>query len=344
MNVVSAAARLRLRLRRVTRVRSWPTPMRRLVLPATVLVAAALLVSFPIWSASWESSRYATGILRDMLVLAILALSLDLLVGSAGMPSLGHAAYFGAGAYAAAIAGQRLGSANLLLGLGAAVLVSALLALAIGIFAVRAAGIFFLMLTLAFAQMVFALAFQLAEYTGGSNGLSGVRRPRLFGLDFNDPDALFYLVAVIFLLVLLLLWRVRASVYGRALVGLRENERRMRALGYDTTRLKLSAFVLAGAIAGVGGALSAYSIRFVSTNDVGVARSVEAFVAVLIGGASTLLGPVVGAVVVLYIERVLPSSIAFAETVLGVVFVVFVLAARQGIVGLARQTYARFRS
>ena len=304
------------------------TLSKRLALPIVVAVAAASLVSFPIWSSPWESSRYAAGILRDMLILAILALSLDLLVGSAGMPSLGHAAYFGAGAYAAAIAGQRLGSDDLLLGLGAAIMVSALLALAIGAVAVRASGIFFLMLTLAFAQMVFAIAFQATDLTGGSNGFSGVRRPMLFGLDFNGPDALFHLVAVVFLIVLLLVWRLRSSSYGRALVGLRENERRMRALGYDTTRLKLSAFVVAGAIAGVGGALQAYSIRFVSTNDVGVARSVEGFVSVLIGGASTLLGPVVGAVVVLFVERVLPSYIAFAETVLGVLFIVFVLAAR----------------
>jgi branched-chain amino acid transport system permease protein len=317
---------------------------RRLALPVAVIVTAVLLVTFPIWSAPWESSRYATGILRDMLILAILALSLDLLVGSAGMPSLGHAAYFGAGAYAAAIAGQRLGSDDLLLGLGAAILVSALLALVIGAVAVRAAGIFFLMLTLAFAQMVFAIAFQAVDITGGSNGFSGVRRPVLFGLDFNGPDALFHLVAVVFLLVLLLVWRLRSSAYGRALVGLRENERRMRALGYDTARLKLSAFVVAGAIAGVGGALQAYSIRFVSTNDVGVARSVEAFVSVLIGGASTLLGPVVGAVVVLFVERVMPSYIAFAETVLGVLFIVFVLVARQGIVGLVRVAYARTRA
>ena len=111
--------------------------MRRFVAPAAVLVVAVLLVTFPIWSAPWEGSRYATSILRDMLILAILALSLDLLVGSAGMPSLGHAAYFGAGAYAAAIAGQRLGSDDLLLGLGAAILVSSLLALAL-IFAIMA--------------------------------------------------------------------------------------------------------------------------------------------------------------------------------------------------------------
>src|SRR5881296_3167691 len=187
----------------------------RFALPAAALAVAALLVTFPIWSTPWESSRYATGILRDMLILAILALSLDLLVGSAGLPSLGHAAFFGAGAYAAAVTMARLGSDELLVGLGAAIVASALLALVIGLFAVRAAGIFFLMLTLAFAQMVFAVAFQAVDLTGGSNGLAGVHRPQLFGLDFNGPDALFELVASLFVLVLLFLWRVRSSTYGR---------------------------------------------------------------------------------------------------------------------------------
>ena len=319
--------------------------MRRRALAAAVaILAAALLITFPVWSAGWESSRYATTVLRDMLVLGILALSLDVLVGTAGLPSLGHAAFFGAGAYAAAVVTQRLATDQLAVGLGAAVIVSALLALVIGVFAVRAAGIFFLMLTLAFAQMVFAVAFQATDLTGGSNGFAGVRRPMLLGLDFNAPDALFELVAVTFVLTLLLLWRLRTSVYGRALVGLRENERRMRALGYDTTRLKLSAFVIAGAFAGVAGALSAWSLRFVSTNDVGIGRSIEAFVSVLIGGSGTLLGPAIGAIVVLYIERVLPSSIAFAETVLGVLFIAFVVFARQGIMGLARAVYARVRA
>jgi len=317
--------------------------MTRVALAAAAIVAAAVLITFPMWSSGWESSRYATTVLRDMLVLAILALSLDLLVGATGLPSLGHAAFFGAGAYAAAIAAQRLASDDLLLGFLAAIVVSAAFALVIGLFAVRAAGIFFLMLTLAFAQMVFAVAFQAVELTGGSNGLAGVQRPRLFGLDFNAPDALFQLVATTFVLVVLLLWRLRTSTYGRALAGVRENERRMRALGYDTTLLKLSAFVIAGALAGVAGALSGWSLRFVSTNDVGIGRSVEAFVSVLIGGSGTLLGPAVGAVVVLFVERVLPSSIPFAETVLGLLFIVFVAAARQGIVGLLRVAYARAR-
>lgn len=311
--------------------------MARIVRWTALTGAAAALITFPYWSAPWESSRYATTVLRDMLVFATFALSLDLLVGRAGMPSLGHAAYFGAGAYAAGIAGQRLATDQLHVTMGAAVLAAGVLALAIGALVVRSAGIFFLMLTLAFAQMVFAIAFQWTELTGGSNGFPGVGRPAIGELDLSAPDRMYMLVAAVFLLVTLLVWRITRSTYGRALAGVRENELRMRALGYDTTRLRLSAFVLAGMLAGAAGALGAYSTRFVSPSDAGIGTSVTAFVMVLIGGAGTLLGPIVGAGIVLYIERVLSSSIPYSQTVLGLLFIAFVLVARQGVVGLVRR-------
>ncbi len=317
---------------------------RRVVVPALAVAGWIAIATFPQWSRDWESSRYATGILRDILIFAIFAASLDLLVGRAGLPSLGHAAFFGGGAYAAAIVGQRLGTNELLVGLGAAVLVAAVLALIIGALAVRALGIFFLMLTLALAQMVYALAFQATELTGGSNGLAGVRRPALLGLDLGSAEALYLLVAVVFGLVTVLLWRIVRSPYGRALVGIRENERRMRALGYDTRTLKLSVFVLAGALAGIAGALSAYAFRFVSPNDTALGTSVTGLVIVLIGGSGTLLGPLLGAATVLLIERVLSSAVGFSQTVLGVVFIFFVVFARQGLASLVRDAYGRVRS
>jgi branched-chain amino acid transport system permease protein len=302
---------------------------------AIVTIAWLVLLTFPQWSQAWESSRFASGIIRQILIFAIFASSLNLLVGYAGLPSLGHAAFFGGGAYSAAIAAQRIATDQLLVTLAAGILGAALLALVIGSLAVRAVGIFFLMLTLALAQMVFSVAYQATEITGGSNGFSGVHRPTLFGLDFSAAGDLYVLASVVFLGVILLLWRVTSSTYGRALAGVRENERRMRALGYDTRMLKLSAFVLAGAIAGVAGALSSYEFRFVSPNDVALGTSVTAFVMVLIGGAGTLAGPLVGAAVVLLIERALPSLIP-AQMVLGVLFILFVVFARQGVVGAAR--------
>ena len=307
-----------------------------LIRAAAVLAVWIALVTFPEWSGAWESSRFVAGIIRQVLIFAIFASSLNLLVGYAGLPSLGHAAFFGGGAYAAAIAAQRLGTDELVVSLGAAVVAAALLALIVGFLAVRAVGIFFLMLTLALAQMVFAIAFQATDLTGGSNGFSGVHRPILFGIDLGAASDLYVLVCVVALAVGLLLWRIATSSYGRALVGVRENERRMRALGYDTRTLKLSAFVLAGALAGVAGALSAYEFRFVSPNDVALGTSVAGFVMVLVGGAGTLVGPVVGAAVVLSIERVLPAQIP-AQLVLGAVFIAFVVFARQGIVGAVRR-------
>ena len=317
--------------------------MRRVLLWASATIGAATLVTFPYWTAEWESSRFATTVLRDILVFAIFALSLDLLVGRAGMPSLGHAAFFGAGAYAAGVATQRLGTDQLPLTLGAAALVAAALALLIGTLVVRSEGIFFLMLTLAFAQIVFAIAFQWTSVTGGSNGLAGIARPFLGGIDLNPPDRMYVLVSATFLAVVLLVRAVAGSPYGRVLVGIRENERRMRALGYDTARIRLSAFVLAGSIAGIAGALSAYSLRFVSAQDVGIGTSIRAFVMVLVGGAGTLAGPVIGAAVVLYVERILSSAVPVAETVLGLLFVAFVLLARQGIVGIGGAAWARMR-
>jgi branched-chain amino acid transport system permease protein len=307
-----------------------------LIRAAAVLAVWFALVTFPEWSTSWESSRFVAGIIRQVLIFAIFASSLNLLVGYAGLPSLGHAAFFGGGAYAAAIAAQRLGTDELVVSLGAAVAAAALLALVIGFLAVRALGIFFLMLTLALAQMVFAIAFQATDLTGGSNGFSGVHRPVLFGVDLAAASDLYVLVCVVALGVALLLWRIATSSYGRALVGVRENERRMRALGYDTRTLKLSAFVLAGALAGVAGALSAYEFRFVSPNDVALGTSVAGFVMVLVGGAGTLVGPIVGAAVVLSIERVLPAQVP-TQLVLGAVFIAFVVFARQGIVGAVRR-------
>ena len=301
-----------------------------------VLLAWLMLLTFPQWSAAWESSRFAAGIIRQILIFAIFASSLNLLVGYVGLPSLGHAAFFGGGAYAAAIAAQRFATDQLAVSLVAGILGAALLALLIGVLAVRANGIFFLMLTLALAQMVFALTYQATDLTGGPNGFSGVHRPVLFGLDLGAAGDLYVLVCVVFLAVMVALWRITTSSYGRVLIGLRENERRMRALGYDTRTLKLSAFVLAGAIAGIAGALSSYEFRFVSPNDVAFGTSVTAFVMVLIGGAGTLVGPIVGAAAVLLIERALPSQIP-AQIVLGVVFILFVVFARQGIVGAARR-------
>src|SRR3989475_5457696 len=169
----------------------------------------------------------------------------------------------------------------------------------------------------------------------------------LASLDLSAPDLMYVLVAIMFVLAALVIWGLTRAPYGRALIGVRENERRMRALGYDTARLRLSAFVLAGTIAGMAGALSAYSTRFVSAQDAGLGNSVRAFVTVLVGGAGTLGGPMVGSAMVSLIERIVPSllptELRISEAILGLVFIAFVLFARQGMVGLGTYAWLRVR-
>ncbi len=304
---------------------------------AFVLAGAVALQTF----GRWSPERFWISVAMEMLIFALYAMSLDLLVGYAGLPSLGHAAFFGVGGYAFAIVAKRV-SASVFVAFPAAVLAAALAALVIGTFSVRASGIFFLMLTLAFAQMLYALVFGWIPVTGGSDGISGVPRPDL-GLEgftlFLTPNYYGY-VAAVFLASALALWWITRSSFGLALVGVRENARRMRALGHDTTRLKLIAFIVAGAFAGAAGSLEAGFNQFVSPGDVFVTMSVTALVMVLVGGAGTLLGPAVGAVVVIALRIWVSSAPVVGErweTLLGLLFVATVLLARQGIVGVARR-------
>jgi branched-chain amino acid transport system permease protein len=304
---------------------------------AVALVAAVLIVSLPLWAPRPFWISFA----MEVLIFALFAMSLDVLVGYAGLPSLGHAAFFGTAAYAFGIVAKTI-SPNVAVALPAGVLAAAVAAALIGFFSVRASGIFFLMLTLAFAQMLHALAFGWIPVTGGSDGYAGVPRPDLaiagFSLFLNRNYYVY--VAVVVLLCGALLWRISRSSLGLALVGIRENERRMRALGYDSFRLKLLAFVLAGAFAGVAGTLHAGFNQFVSPADVFVTTSVTALVMVLVGGSGTLLGPAIGATVVIFLRTFISSQPVIGErweSLLGALFIVTVLVARRGIVGAVQR-------
>jgi branched-chain amino acid transport system permease protein len=304
---------------------------------AVTVVAVALLVTF----ARWSPERFWISVAIQILISGLFAMSLDVLVGYAGLPSLGHAAFFGVGAYAFALVSKRV-SASVFVALPGAVLAAAVVAVAIGALSVRASGIFFLMLTLAFAQMLYALAFGWIPVTGGSDGLSGVPRPDLgiAGANLFLTSNFYVFVAVVFVLSALALGAIVKSRFGLALVGVRENERRMRALGYDTTRLKIAAFVISGAFAGLAGALQASFDQFVSPSDVFVTTSVAALVMVLVGGAGTLVGPVVGAFVVVSLRTFLSDQPGIGErweTLLGVLFIATVLFARAGLIGVTRK-------
>jgi branched-chain amino acid transport system permease protein len=284
--------------------------------------------------------RYLTTTFTEILIFALFAVSLGLLVGYVGLVSLGHAAFFGTAAYATALLSTRASPA-LVLTLPAGVAAGTLAALIIGPFALRATGVYFLMLTLAFAQMAYAVAHQWGWLTGGTNGLSGIPRPVVPGVDLSGSVAFYYLVLLVVGAACLVLWRITRSPFGAALVGIRENEPRMRAMGFDTFRLKLAAFVLAGAAAALSGVLYAYYNGFVSPDELYWTRSGEVLVMVLLGGAGTLAGPAVGAAVVLVLQNVASSVTARWTMILGAAFVAVVLAAPRGLAGLVEERWGR---
>jgi branched-chain amino acid transport system permease protein len=303
------------------------SPVMRWVL----LLALILLVIFPFLPFS-----YALVVLTEVLIFGLFAMSLDLLLGYTGLVSFGHAAFFGIGAYVAGIVGMNIGP-QIYFTFPAAIGAATLTALVIGYFSIRTSGVYFLMITLAFSQMIYAAAFK-APFTGGSNGLAGIPRPTLgFGPSFSDATGFYYLVLALFLISYWMLSRVVAAPFGRSLRGIKENESRMRAVGYAVQKYKLTAFVIAGAFAGAAGALRASFYFFVAPDTLYWTTSGTALVMVIIGGAGTLLGPVLGAALVLVLQNLISSYTERWPLLLGAIFILFVLRVPNGIIGLAEQ-------
>jgi branched-chain amino acid transport system permease protein len=314
--------------------RAWLAARRKWLL--AFLGVVALVYPFIVRS-------YFLSLAIEVLIFAIFAMSLDLLLGYTGLPSFGHAAFYGFGAYLLAYTASRSELAlnltnNLLLTVPLVVLGTALLALVIGFFALRTSGIYFLMVTLAFAQMLFSIAIGWSEVSGGSDGLAGVPRPALgvgpFSYTFDTRESYYFLVLALFLLAWWLLRRIVNSPFGWTLRGIRENEQRMRALGYHTFGFKMAAFVIAGAFAGLAGALIVHFFGIASPDNLYWTTSGEVMISLIIGGAGTLTGPIFGAA----IERLLPNFASTYldrwQTLMGVVFIMFVMFAPQGVMGL----------
>ncbi len=278
----------------------------------------------------------------DIACFALLAISVDLLLGYTGLLSFGHAAFWGTAAYTATLVGLHTGApfpAAVLAG----VLAAALLAVPIGYLAVKRTGIYFAMVTLAFAQMIFFLANQWRPVTGGENGLVGPPR-ELFGLDLTDPFFFYYAGLPFILLGVLAAWRVVHSPFGRVLVAIRDNPSRVRALGYPAHHYKLGIFVISAALAGLAGGLFAVSHSFASLQEVYWTTSGKAVMIVVLGGMGTLWGSVIGAYLVVQLEYFLTDA-GFEEIgiVTGSIFVLTVLLFRRGIWGTARHALAHVR-
>ncbi|MFC4588563.1 branched-chain amino acid ABC transporter permease [Sphaerisporangium corydalis] len=275
----------------------------------------------------------------DMACWALFAAALDLLLGFTGLLSFGHAAFWGGSAYAAALIAVHSGLPFPVAALGGAVF-AAVLALPIGYLSVRLRGIYFAMVTLAFAQMVYFVVNQWRDLTGGENGLQGVPR-ELFGLDLSDSFVFYYAALPLLLAGFVAVWRVVRSPFGRVLVSIRDNPARAQALGYPVERYKLLAFVLSAALSGLAGGLFALGHGFASLESVYWTTSGQAVMMVVLGGIGTLWGGVIGAGLVVELNDYL-VTVGFdgIGIVTGTIFVIIVLVFRRGIWGTARDLLA----
>jgi branched-chain amino acid transport system permease protein len=272
--------------------------------------------------------------LMKVLCFALFACAFNLLLGYGGLLSFGHAAYFGMASYVSAYTAKHWGitpEIAILLG----TVVAGLLGAVFGSLAIRRQGIYFAMITLALAQMVFFFSLQAPRFTGGEDGIQAVPRGRLFGiLSLADDRVLYYVVAAIFFAGLLLIYRIIHSPFGQVLKAIRDNEPRAISLGYRTNHYKLMVFVLSAALAGLGGATKAIVFQLASLTDVHWTMSGEVVLMTLVGGMGTVFGPIVGALVIVTMENYLATLGAWVTVVQGAIFVVSVLLFREGIVGV----------
>ena len=300
----------------------------KILIVAVILLSLAFIVP--------HSGSFVVLLTTRAMCFAILAMSVDLLLGFTGLASLGQAAYFGIGAYFTAIMTTRyhigLGwDFWLVVALG--MLLAAALAAFFGLFALRASGVYFLMITLALGQCVWGLAYRWNSLTGGDNGINVSSRPN-FGLDLTNETTFFFLVFAFFTVTLIALYVLVRSPFGRSLEGIRERELRMQILGYNTWLHKYIAFVIAGAFGGLSGVLWAHTNGLISRETVVLTTSVDALLMVVLGGAGTLVGAAIGSGIVFALREYLSTLVPWWQYVLGAVYVLTILYLPTGLMGI----------
>jgi branched-chain amino acid transport system permease protein len=300
----------------------------KLLWTAIVIVLLALVpVMFP---------GYHTSLATLTLIYALLAMSIDILAGFAGRTPLCHGAIFGAATYVVMYYVSTAGG-NPWMGVALGILTAVVVSLVFALLAVRTTGVYFLLLTLALGMVVWGVCQRWTSVTGGENGLRGNVRPDWL----IDPVRFYYFVLVVGLVATFVIWRFVRSPFGLSLKGIRESESRMRSLGYNTTLHLVLGFVFSGLMAGVSGALYALFNSFVSPSTVALAQSVKGLLMAIVGGVGTLFGSVVGAAIVIILENVVSSYTERWSMVLGLLFVVTMIFAPEGIVGKFRSLFTR---
>lgn len=280
----------------------------------------------------------------NILIFGLFAVGFNLLFGYTGMLSFGHAAFLGVGSYITGIAIVH-GGAHWLFAIALGVIASAVVGLLIGFLAIRTRGIYFSMVTLALGQIVYYAFYKAERWTGGENGLRGIKVPALdfagYRFDFNDPVTKYYVIFVFVAVALWLVSRILASPFGAVIEAIRENEKRAAACGYDVARSKLLVFVLSATLCGLAGALRALHLSIVPIDSLHYLQSGQAVMMCLLGGMGTFFGPFVGAAVFLYLEDVVTNITRHWMAVVGAIFMVFVLFFPRGIWGTVLHQLAR---
>ncbi len=290
------------------------------------LIALVLLVVLP----HLGMGDYYINLFSQILIFALFAASVNLIVGYGGMISLGHAAYLGIAAYSCTwLVTHGYGQLTAALG---ALLLTTVVAAGFGMLALRATGLSFLMITLALGQIVWGLAYRWVGLTNGDNGMALPARPAPFGISLNGATSFYYFALLVFACAIFCIWRMVHSPFGAALKGARDQPRRMSMLGHDVWMIRWLAFILSGFWAGVAGLLFIYYQKFVSPYALSLQQSAEVLLMTILGGAGTLSGPVVGAVIVTLVKNVASSYVERWNALLGLIFVVAVMFMPHGIV------------
>jgi branched-chain amino acid transport system permease protein len=301
-------------------------------------VCALILVALP-WIIGNE---FYVNMASQVLIYALFALSINMMLGYGGMVSLGHAGYLGIAGYAcilATVAGYDQLTAAIF-----AIALSTVAAAFFGVLSLRAPGLGFIMITLALGQIVWGVAYRANDLTGGDNGIRHPARPMPFGFDIRDARSFYYFALVVFVIALFFIWRFSRSPFGASLMGARDQPRRMRMLGHNVWLIRWITFVMAGFWASVAGVLYVYYNLFLSPHAISLQQSAEILLMAILGGASTLTGPIVGAAIITLVKNVVSTYVERWNTLLGVIFVVVIMFMPYGLVPGCTQAWRRLQN
>lgn len=302
-----------------------------------IVVLLVVLAALP-----WVAGEYYINLASQIMIAALFAASLNLLVGYGGMTSLGHATYLGLSAYVSAWTFLKLGighASAAAFALGA----TTFAACVFGWLALRASGLSFLMITLALSQVLWGLGYRWVNVTNGDNGLSGLTRPAPFGINLDRSADYYHFTLIVVTLALLVIARFVNSPFGASLRGTRDQSRRMSALGFDVWRIRWITFVFSGFLAAVAGLLYVYYHKYIHPSALAISSSAEVLLGVIAGGSGTLVGPLVGAALVLLLKNYASAYIERWNTLMGVVFVLIVMFMPDGLVPGVRRLWTKFR-